>query len=256
MAALVAAGRALASQHNLYLAMPLFVFDASDPLAPAVNKIVVADPAGQIVLEHVKYGGNLLEGTLPGSRVLQAVETPFGTLSAVICWDTDYPAVLRQASALRVDLLLSPAYVWPEVARIHAEMAPFRSIENGMTLLRQSDGGFSLVSDPYGRVVARQDDLSGSVNMMIVDAPLQSVDTTYAWVGDTVGQVSVGAALLAVLVAVGRRLRRPARTAVHGYIAVLLRSGSPLAQRRRQRRPMRNRRGAANTAATHPTPAQ
>jgi len=36
-------------------------------------------------------------------------------------------------------------------------MAPFRAIENGLTLVRQSDNGFSLVSDPYGRIVARED---------------------------------------------------------------------------------------------------
>jgi apolipoprotein N-acyltransferase len=53
-----------------------------------------------------------------------------------------------------VDILLSPAYVWPEVAAIHAHMATFRFIENGMTVMHESDGGYSLISDPYGRVVA------------------------------------------------------------------------------------------------------
>ncbi len=173
-----------------------------------MNKIVVADPDGAIALEHVKYGGNLLEGTLPGSRALQTVETPFGTLSAVICWDTDYPAIIRQAGEQHVDILLSPAYVWPEVAAIHAEMAPFRSLENGLTVVRQSDNGFSLVSDPYGRIVAQENHVGQEDVMMTAAVPVMPTETLYPILGDLVGQGSVVGVVLAILAVIVRRFRR------------------------------------------------
>lgn len=203
---LVADGQALADEHDIYLAMPLFILDPKGA-TPAINKIVVADPAGAIVLEHVKYGGNVLEGTVPGSRVLQTVETPFGTLSAVICWDTDYPAVVRQAGAQGVDILLSPAYVWPAVASMHAEMATFRSIENGLTLVRQSDNGFSLISDAYGRVVARENHIGQEGVMMVVAAPLGHAQTLYPILGDIIGQASVAGLLLSSLAVAASRWR-------------------------------------------------
>ena len=56
---LIAGGQVLANEHDIYLAMPLFVVDPAGAALP-VNKIVVADPEGAIVLEHVKYGGDML----------------------------------------------------------------------------------------------------------------------------------------------------------------------------------------------------
>jgi apolipoprotein N-acyltransferase len=207
---LVASGQALADEHDLYLAMPLYVIDPAGE-ALSVNKIVVADPEGAIVLEHVKYGGNILEGSQPGSRELQTVETPFGTLSAVICWDTDYPSVMRQAGAQNVDILLSPAWVWPDVAAIHAEMATFRSIENGVTVVRQSDNGFSLVSDPYGRVVAQENHVGQEGAMMTALAPVMPTGTLYPIVGDIVGQLSVVGLMLAIVAVVAQRFLRARR---------------------------------------------
>jgi apolipoprotein N-acyltransferase len=212
---LVEQGRVLADEHDIYLAMPLFKLDPAGT-APAVNQIVVTDPHGAIILEHVKYGGNILEGTQPGSRELRTVETPFGRLSAVICWDTDYPAVVRQAGQQRVDILLAPAYVWPEVAAIHAEMAPFRAIENGLTVVRQSDNGISLVSDPYGRIVAWEDHVGQEDVMMTASAPILATRTLYPLVGDVVGQASVAGFVLTILAVIARRLqlaRRPRQSA-------------------------------------------
>jgi apolipoprotein N-acyltransferase len=208
VATLVSQGQALANEHDLYLAMPLFVLDPAGAAAP-VNKILVADPAGAIVLEHVKYGGNLLEAyRQPGVPQLKTVKTPFGILSAVICWDTDYPAVVRQAGQQNVDILLSPASVWPAVARIHAEMAPFRAIENGLTLVRQSDNGFSLVSDPYGRVVMRENHVGQADVRMFAAAPVMPTGTLYTTLGDIVGQLSVAGILVTIIAVITMRFRQ------------------------------------------------
>jgi len=203
---LVERGRVLADDHNIYLAMPLFTLDPTGK-TQSVNKLVIADPNGTIVLQHVKYGGNLLEGTLPGTPEVQTVDTPFGRLAAVICWDTDYPAVIRQAGQQNVDILLSPAFVWPEVAAIHAEMASFRAIENGLTLVRHSDNGFSFISDPYGRNVAWEDHRGQEDAIMVAWAPVMTTRTLYPWVGDIVGQASVGGLLLVLFTVVIRYIR-------------------------------------------------
>ncbi len=203
--ALVNAGRSLAKTHHVYLAMPLFIVDET----PAVNKMVIADPNGEIVLNHVKYGGNMLEGSQPGDSVLQMVETPYGTMTAVICWDTDYPEIVRQAGQQGANIMLSPSYVWPEVAGIHADMAPFRSIENGIPIVRQSDDGYSLVSDGYGRILTKENHIGQENVMMISEVPIQTVNTVYPTIGDIVGLASVFGLLIVIGIVIVKRFRRP-----------------------------------------------
>ena len=54
-AALIESGRQLARETSIYLAMPLFT---QHNKGPAENKLIVVDPAGEVVMEHYKYGGN------------------------------------------------------------------------------------------------------------------------------------------------------------------------------------------------------
>jgi apolipoprotein N-acyltransferase len=49
------------------------------------NKLVILDPSGAVVLEHHKYALAMLEGTKGADGILRTVETPFGTLSGIIC---------------------------------------------------------------------------------------------------------------------------------------------------------------------------
>ena len=210
---LVADGQALADANDIYLAMPLFIVDPIGE-AQAINKMVIADPTGAIVLDHVKYGGNIVEGSQPGSGVLQVIETPFGKITAVICWDTDYPGIVRQAGEQGVDLLLSPAYVWPEVASIHADMATFRSIENGMALVRQSDDGYSLVSDNFGRVLAKENHIGQEGVMMVTSVPLQPTRTIYPIVGDIFGLVNIIGLLIVIGIVIVKRFSHPQKEIV------------------------------------------
>jgi len=209
----VANGQEMANANDIYLAMPLFIMGPAGE-AQAVNKMVIADPNGEIVLDHVKYGGNMLEGTQPGDGVLQMVETPFGKLTAVICWDTDYPAIVRQAGQQGATIMLSPSYVWPEVAGIHADMAPFRSIENGMSVVRQSDDGYSLVSDGYGRVLSKENHIGKEGVMMVSEVPVQTIKTVYPISGDVVGLAATLGLLIVIGIVIVKRFRQPKEAVV------------------------------------------
>ncbi len=212
--ALLAEGRALAAQAGIYLAMPtLTVFPGQE--RPGENVLTIADPRGEIVLTHVKFGGAFIEGTLAGSGELQAVETPYGTLSGVICWDTDFPAIVRQAGRQGVDILLSPAKEWAAIDPMHASMAVFRGVENGLTVVRQSDGGRSMISDPYGRILAAAPWTGQSA--MRAGVPVVGVATLYPVAGDFVGFVSVAGLLVVGIRALvaGRRKQAAAPQPVH-----------------------------------------
>ncbi len=207
--ALIAQGQAVAKEQGIYLAMPaMHLFP--DTERKAENKLYMADPTGQIVLEHTKFGGNMVEGTLAGDGILRTVETPYGTLSAVICWDTDFPNTIRQAGQMGVDILLSPAKEWEGIDPMHAHMATFRAVENGMAVVRQADEGLSMVTDAYGRTLATAHAHDPDGNAMLVAVPIAGTTTLYAQIGDVIGLISV--ALFLVLAAwaivASRRQRR------------------------------------------------
>jgi apolipoprotein N-acyltransferase len=178
----------IAQDNSVYLAVPVFILFPDDSERPAENRLYIIDPDGETVIDHVKYGGNILEGSLAGDAQIQVIDTPFGRMSGVICWDTDYPEVIRQAGEEDVDILLSPSYIWDEVANIHFDMAAFRAIENGMTLVRQSNHGLSGVITPYGNALTRVDT---GTDTLLLDVPINtSFDTLFPQTGTIIGQVS------------------------------------------------------------------
>jgi apolipoprotein N-acyltransferase len=179
----------LAKEENIYIVLPTFDIQQTPP----VNSIYIVDPNGDVVLHHIKYGGNMFEGTLKGNQILQTVDTPYGKLSAIICWDADFPHIVKQAGAQNVDLLIVPAQDWLGVRDIHAGMATFRAVENGLTIFRQTGQGVSLVSDPYGKVLSRMDSFEDTatdfVSVQKVSVPIISVNTLYPKLGDILGNV-------------------------------------------------------------------
>ena len=207
--AVITRGQALAQEGGVYLAMPTFTF-FPDSEQPAENMLFVAGPDGNIVIEHVKYGGNILEGSLKGSGEIQAVETEYGRLAGIICWDTNYPNIVRQVGKQNTDILLSPSKEWDGINPMHAEMAVFRAIENGTAVIRQADEGLSIVVDGYGRTLASGEGLADSGNYLLAEVPTSSPTTLYPVIGDVVGIISVVGLLIVVVYALisGRRQKR------------------------------------------------
>ena len=202
----------LAQEEGIYLVLPTATMDPAGE-KKFHNVVRIIDPNGEIVLEHYKYGGTQFEGSVTGSGELQTVETPYGTLSAVICWDADFPATIRQAGEQDVDLLFIPSNDWLEIRDIHVGMAIFRAVENGLPIFRQTGGGISIVTDAYGRVVNRIDTFEeenagtwGGEQMVMV--PVGSTETLYPRIGDAFGMAMLVGMLGLVIVAWWKRERK------------------------------------------------
>lgn len=182
---LTARAQEVARQNGIYLILPLGILPADLNSGQLIkNTLLVIDPTGAIVMEHVKYGGYIIEGwRIQGDGKLQTVDTPFGVLSGVICYDMDYPTVIQQAGQNGTGLLLAPSRDWFEIDQIHAQMAVFRAIENGMSLVRQTDKGLSIAVDAYGRVLAQTDFFSSTDRTMVAQVPVKHMATIYTAFG-------------------------------------------------------------------------
>jgi apolipoprotein N-acyltransferase len=208
-AALLDRGQQIAEQEGIYLAMGYAVIYPEDE-QPSEMKLTIADPAGEVVLEHYKYGGHSIEGIKPGDGVLRTVETPFGTLSGIICWDTNFHKPVLQAGRNGTDILLSPSLEFRAIDPMHAQMATFRAIENGVSLVRIADNGLSIVTDPYGRTVATVDHFTTSERVLVAQVPSTSVLTVYSVIGDLFGWLAVAGFVVITIVAViqGRKAKQ------------------------------------------------
>ncbi len=198
--ALLANARWLAREYGIYLVVTTVPYVDAEGFTDTVLHII--DPQGEIALTHVKYGGTdfavMLGQRDPVPRELQALETPLGTLSGIVCWDADYPDTVRQAGRLGIDLLFVPSNDWYELRNVHAQMAVFRAVENGVSIVRQTSNGVSLTADAYGRVLSYADTFQGELEQD-VRVPLNATATIYPRVGDAVGWAALlGTALLVI----------------------------------------------------------
>jgi apolipoprotein N-acyltransferase len=210
--ALVARAQGVARQAGIYLAFPMVVLPADD--SPYANKLLVFDPRGQTVLEHYKYGGIGFEGNrINGDGILRTAQTPFGVISGIICWDTDFPGVVLQAGRNGTDILLSPSLDFREIDPIHAHMAVMRAIENGVSVVRVADMGLSVIADPYGRILASVDHFTAGERVIVAQVPTRGVATLYPVIGDLFGWLAIVGFVLVAAWALfaGRRAHPTAR---------------------------------------------
>jgi apolipoprotein N-acyltransferase len=92
-------------------------------------------------------------------------------LSSIICFDGDSPQLLAQAGALRADVMLDPSNDWRANDPWHTQMASFRAIEEGFSLIRQTSTGLSAAYDYQGRRLAAMDHYMTTDYAMVSHVP-------------------------------------------------------------------------------------
>jgi apolipoprotein N-acyltransferase len=195
--------RRLAAEERVYLAMGMGTIHLGDRL-PFENKLVLIDPAGQIVTSHLKnlpvigWEASIMQR---GHEGIPVVATKIGRMAAAICFEADFPEFIRQAGRSDADLLILPVNEWKEIKNLHFQMHVFRAIENGVPLVRAAADGLSAAIDPWGRVLSVSDFYAGGDRTMIAQLPMGRIPTLYARAGDWFSWLCV-AGLAATLVAV------------------------------------------------------
>jgi apolipoprotein N-acyltransferase len=210
---LIERGRTVARDNGIYLGMALSTWDR-DRAPPRDNKFILIDPAGnvdwQYLKTHIVPGSESL--TRAGDGRLRTQDSPFGRIASAICYDADFPGLIRQAGMLRADVLLDPADDWIAIDPLHTHMASFRAIEEGVNLVRQTSNGRSAAYDYEGRVLAESDDYQSRDHSLVAQVPVHGVRTVYSRIGNLFAWAAIGGlALLAVWSVRPGRVERTAR---------------------------------------------
>jgi apolipoprotein N-acyltransferase len=183
---LVARGRELAREEDLYLAL---AYATLEPGAekPVTNKLVLLEPNGNVPWDYVKsvpVPGPEAAISVRGDGRLPYLDTDYGRLGGAICYDMDFPALIRPAGRAGVDIMLVPAHDWWELGDLHADLAIFRGVENGFSVFRPDNEAVSVATDYLGRPQAKMDYYAFDDAVTVAMLPTAGVRTVYAAVGD------------------------------------------------------------------------
>jgi apolipoprotein N-acyltransferase len=178
---------------------------------------VLIDPTGQVVWTYDKTHptpGPESAFTAPGNGVVPIADTPFGRVASVICFDMDFPRLVRQAGQARADLLIAPSLDWDTAKISHAQLATVRAVENGVSLLRPSGDGLSQAVDRQGRILAAADSFATDKAVFLTSVPAHGVATIYPVIGDSFAYACMLGLLSLAGMAVFRRRSLAVRPAV------------------------------------------
>jgi apolipoprotein N-acyltransferase len=217
--ALIDRGRAFAEQHDIALFMGMVVLE---PGQPADNQVVGITPDGEVAFTYLKSVPAPGEGSRPGDGQVAWMDTRWGRIGVAICFDYDFPALIRQAGRAGIDIMINPADDTPAIDPLHPNMAIPRAIENGFAMIRPAQGARSIAVDGYGRTLAVQE-ATHPARHFAVDLPTAKIPTISPHIGDLLAYGTMaGLALVTVQATRPWNRRRPGSGTRHAALGVLV----------------------------------
>jgi apolipoprotein N-acyltransferase len=140
----------------------------------------------------------VVEGSIPGDGEVPVIETAYTRIGISICYDADFPSLLRKAGKQHADIVFLPSGDWKEITPYHADMARVRAIENGFSLVRPVSGATTIACDFKGRIISKKDFYDHGERIMVASVPTRGIVTIYSFIGDSLAYLCVGSALFSV----------------------------------------------------------
>ncbi len=185
-AAFIQRAKHVARQEHVYLLMGMANFRLGES-RPVENKTVFVNPSGEVDFTYIKnrfVPGFEASTTLAGDGRIRTADTPYGRIASAICYDLDFPDLIQQVGRADADVFLAPSSDWQTIGPLHFQIAVFRAIENGVSMVRSARWGLSGAVDPYGRTLATMDHFISEQRVMVAQVPVEGIRTIYARVGD------------------------------------------------------------------------
>lgn len=174
----------IAKQHGIWLVGGTIPMMADDPHKVRAACLVY-NAQGERVARYDKI--HLFDVTVPGadehyfeSATIEAgtqrlvLDTPFGRLGIVVCYDLRFPELFRHMLDDGMELLAIPSAFTAITGKAHWEiLLRARAIENLAYVIAAAQGGFhisgrethghSLIVDPWGTILAQAQRATGSI---------------------------------------------------------------------------------------------
>lgn len=160
-----------------------------DDFAPLPHNVAALFSQGRQIGAYNKrklFGGESKMHS-PGTQPA-AVDYGGGLLGLNICFDSCYPAVIRETASLPgVNVIALPS-IDPYgsnnfIAAMHGAYTPFRAAENGVAIIKCDGMAYSQAVDASGQILA---ELSPGNQVKVIAVPTERRKTLYSLMGDWV----------------------------------------------------------------------
>jgi apolipoprotein N-acyltransferase len=144
---------------------------------------------------------NMLASDLTPGAESNVIETPYGNIGGLICFDSIYEILTLESVENGAELILLPTndswFTDSAALSMHNAQAQLRAIESGRYLARSANTGISGVISPCGEIIKsagwnKQTSISHSLT-------LNNNITYYAKYGDWIGRIGLYVAFLGLL---------------------------------------------------------
>ncbi len=123
------------------------------------NSVFSISKHGRLLGRYDKvYLVPVAEDEFSAGNGFQAIATSYGKVGPVICYESNFPAPLRKATAAGAELLFvstsDAAFRKTSLTVNHTRTAVFRAIENNRWVIHASNTGPSVIVSPWGHITA------------------------------------------------------------------------------------------------------
>ena len=133
---------------------------------------------------------------------LKVVDITGTKIGAAICYDYDFPYLAKGYGALGADMVIIPSSDWRGIDPLHTEMAAFRAVEQGHSVLRSTRFGLSAAITPYGEMVSQLSSFDENGKIMYAQLFAKGVTTLYSIIQDSFVYLCIGFLLFFMVVTV------------------------------------------------------
>jgi apolipoprotein N-acyltransferase len=197
----------LAAELNITLVASYVTPISQSPLRYE-NKYQFIDSSGNITHAYLKHQPVPGEPAVQGKSPLKVVDITGTKIGAAICYDYDFPYLAKGYGELGADIVIVPSSDWRGIDPVHSEMAAFRSVEQGHSVLRSTRFGLSAAITPYGEMVSQMSSFDDNDKIMYSQLPIKGITTLYSIIQDSFVYLCIGFLLLFLVTMVQSNKRK------------------------------------------------
>ena len=166
------------------------------------NKYQFIDSSGNITHTYLKHQPVPGEPAVQGKSPLKVTDIKGTKVAAAICYDYDFPYLAKGYGELGADMVILPSSDWRGIDPVHTEMAAFRAVEQGQSVLRSTRFGLSAAITPYGEMVSQMSSFDDNDKIMYSQLPTKGVTTLFSVIQDSFVYLCIGFLLLFIVLIV------------------------------------------------------
>jgi apolipoprotein N-acyltransferase len=197
----------LLSRWNAYMLMGAISYEEAYPEWKVYNSAFMLTPKGEIIDKYDKIHLVPISEQFPFKRYLPkklqklvtgvsdfdsgsrytVFNSPIGNIGVPICFESVFPQISREFvknGANLIGIITNDSwFIGTFAAQQHFSMAPFRAVENRVSVFRCANYGVSCIIDPYGRVTKKIEPENGE-DYLVGDVGIYQAGTFYTKHGD------------------------------------------------------------------------